>query len=38
VSAKLEDKLVHPVPLKIVEDVGGYRLYAGKKWVTLKAQ
>ena len=38
VSAKLEDKLVHPVPLKIVEDGGGYRLYAGKKWVTLKAQ
>ena len=38
VSAKLEDKLIHPVPLKIVEDVGGYRLYAGKKWVTLKAQ
>src|SRR6266446_2226423 len=38
VSAKLEDRLVHPVPLKIVEDGGGYRLYAGRKWVTLKAQ
>src|SRR5438034_9754707 len=38
VSAKLEDRLAHPVPLKIVEDGGGYRLYAGRKWVTLKAQ
>ncbi len=38
VSAKLEDTLAHPVPLKIVEDGGGYRLYAGRKWVTLKAQ
>ena len=38
VSARLEDKLAHPVPLKIVEDGNGYRLYAGKKWVTLKAQ
>jgi len=38
VSANLEDKLVHPVPLKIVEDGNGYRLYAGRKWVTLKAQ
>ena len=37
VSAKLEDRLAHPVPLKIVEDGGGYRLYAGRKWVTLKA-
>jgi hypothetical protein len=38
VSAKLEDKLAHPVPLKIVEDGNGYRLYAGRKWVTLKTQ
>jgi hypothetical protein len=30
VSAKLEDTLAHPVPLKIVEAGGGYRLYAGK--------
>jgi hypothetical protein len=38
VGAKLEDKLAHPVPLKIVKDGGGYRLYAGRKWVTLKVQ
>jgi hypothetical protein len=38
VSAKLEDKLAHPVPLKILEDGNGYRLYAGRKWITLKAQ
>src|SRR5436309_5268403 len=38
VSAKIDDMLAHPVPLKIVEDGGGYRLYAGRKWVTLKAQ
>jgi len=38
VSARVDDKLAHPVPLKIVEDGGGYRLYAGRKWVTLKAQ
>jgi len=26
------------VPLKMVEDGGGYRLYTGKKWVLLKAE
>jgi len=30
--------MTHAVPLKIVADQGGYRLYAGKKWVTLKVQ
>ncbi len=38
VSAKTDDKLHPAVPLKIVEDGGGYRLYAGKKWVSLKTQ
>ena len=35
VAAKLDDKLPHPVPLKIVQDQGAYRLYAGRKWVSL---
>jgi hypothetical protein len=26
----------HAVPLKMVEDGGGYKLYAGKKWVGIK--
>jgi len=30
--------LPRAVPLKIVADQGLYRLYAGKKWVSLKAQ
>jgi hypothetical protein len=38
VSAKIDDKLAHPVPLKVVEDGGGFRLYAGRKWVSLKTQ
>jgi hypothetical protein len=28
----------HAVPLKLVEDGDGYKLYAGKKWVAIKAQ
>ena len=38
VAAKLDDKLARPVPLKLVEDGGAYRLYAGRKWVSLKAE
>jgi len=30
--------LQHAVPLKLVEDGAGFKLYAGKKWVALKAQ
>ena len=33
-----DDKLTHPVPLKMAADGTGYRLYAGKKWVTLKPE
>ena len=28
----------HPVPLKLVEDGSSYKLYAGRKWVTLKTE
>jgi hypothetical protein len=30
--------IARPVPLKLVEAEGGYRLYAGKKWVGVKVQ
>jgi hypothetical protein len=30
--------LQHAVPLKLVEDGAGYKLYAGKKWVGIKAE
>jgi len=38
VGAKMDDKLARPVPLKMVEDGAGYRLYTGRKWVLLKAE
>ena len=38
VAGQIDDKLPHPVPLKIVEDGGAYRLYAGRKWVSLKPE
>jgi hypothetical protein len=38
VSFKQDENLKRAVPLKIVEDAGAYRLYAGKKYVTLKAE
>jgi len=38
VAGKLDEKIAHPVPLKIVEDGGSYRLYAGRKWVSVKPQ
>jgi hypothetical protein len=38
VSFQTDNELKRPVPLKITEDNGSYRLYAGKKWVSLKTQ
>jgi hypothetical protein len=38
VSSHLDENLHRAVPLKIVADQGSYRLYAGKKWVSLKAE
>jgi hypothetical protein len=38
VAGKIDDKLPHPVPLKVVEDGAAYRLYSGRKWVSLKAE
>jgi hypothetical protein len=38
VDASTDENLKRPVPLKIVEEGGAYRLYAGKKWVSIKTQ
>ena len=35
---QVDDKLPHPVPLKMVADGGAYRLYSGRRWVSLKAE
>ena len=33
-----DSALQHAVPLKLVEDGDGYKLYAGKKWIAIKAE
>jgi hypothetical protein len=38
ISSKLDENLKRAVPLKIVEEDGTYRLYAGKKYVSLKVE
>ena len=38
VSAKHDDNLKRPVPLKIVQEGGLYRLYNGKKYVALHVE
>ncbi len=37
VASQNDDKVQHPVPLKFEKDGGGYRLYAGRKYVVVKA-
>jgi hypothetical protein len=37
VASQNDDQLKHPVPLKLEKDGDGYRLYAGRKYVVLKA-
>ena len=38
VSSKHDDNLKRPVPLKIVQEGGDYRLYNGKKYVTVQVE
>ena len=38
VAYETDQALPRPVPLKLVEDGSGYKLYAGKKWVAVKAE
>jgi len=35
-ASQMDSELKRPVPLKLVEDGGGYKLYAGRKWVSIK--
>ena len=37
-ASQSDAELKRPVPLKLVEDGAGYKLYAGKKWVAIKAE
>ncbi len=37
-SFQTDQALQRPVPLKLVEDGAGYKLYAGRKWVELKSE
>jgi hypothetical protein len=34
----LDDRMLHPVPLKMVQDGGSYKLYLGKKWIAIKPE
>jgi hypothetical protein len=36
VSCKRDENIKHPVPLQFVQQGGEYRLYAGRKYVTLE--
>ena len=36
-ASQTDSAVAHAVPLKLVDDDGGYKLYAGKKWISLKA-
>ena len=37
-ASQNDDQLKHPVPLKFEKADGGYRLYAGKKYVVVKGE
>ena len=37
-SYQTDQALQHAVPLKLIEDGDGYKLYAGKKWIAIKAE
>ena len=38
VPYQTDAELKRAVPLKLVEDGAGYKLYAGKKWVLVKPE
>ncbi len=38
VAYQTDQAMQRPVPLKLVEDGAGYKLYAGRKWVGIKAE
>jgi hypothetical protein len=38
VAYQTDQNMKRPVPLKLVEDAEGYKLYAGRKWIGVKAE
>jgi hypothetical protein len=38
VAFQTDSELKRPVPLKLIEDGAGYKLYAGRKWVAVKPE
>jgi hypothetical protein len=38
VASQTDAAMQHAVPLKLVEDGAGYKLYAGKKWIAVKPE
>jgi hypothetical protein len=38
VASQSDQDLKRPVPLTLVEDGAGYKLYAGRKWIGIKAE
>ncbi|HUO27140.1 MAG TPA: hypothetical protein VMU61_15840 [Candidatus Aquilonibacter sp.] len=38
VAYQTDPQLKRPVPLKMIEDGDGYKLYAGRKWVSVKPE
>jgi hypothetical protein len=38
ISSQTDAELKRAVPLKLIEDGAGYKLYAGKKWVAIKPE
>jgi hypothetical protein len=38
VASQTDQDLKRPVPLTLVEDGAGYKLYAGRKWVGIKTE
>jgi len=37
-ASQVDSELKRPVPLKLVEEGSGYKLYAGKKWVSIRTE
>ena len=37
-AAETDQELKRPVPLKLIEDNGAYKLYAGRKWIGIKPE
>jgi hypothetical protein len=37
-SSQTDAKVQHAVPLKLVEDGAGYKLYGGKKWIAIRTE